>query len=180
MIRVFSHAGLVTKATQCVWQASQLPHVPNPLQVFGTAWLFLRRGVPVTLDLWIVSLIESEEGARRLARAIAADIRLYGSEKLDRGEGLGTELNEGRALFRKRVVPALYPLLEAAFVEARLIRSASTVGTLAPVETDAPRSALPAGLFQNGPTRQPPRGWIALVLAVLLLGGALGWWLAMR
>lgn len=60
-------------------------------------------------------LIETEEAARRLARAIASDLSLYNEEKIVRGiEGdslfseLSEEIEEGRALFKSRVSPDLY------------------------------------------------------------------------
>jgi len=60
-------------------------------------------------------LIETEEAARRLARAIASDLSLYNEEKIVRGiehDNLFTELmeeiEEGRALYKSRVAPQLY------------------------------------------------------------------------
>jgi hypothetical protein len=60
-------------------------------------------------------LIETEEAARRLARAIASDVSLYNEEKIVRGiendslfEELGEEIEEGRALYKSRVSPELY------------------------------------------------------------------------
>jgi hypothetical protein len=60
-------------------------------------------------------LIETEEAARRLARAIASDLSLYNEEKIVRGieqDNLFTELTEeieeGRALYKSRVAPQLY------------------------------------------------------------------------
>ncbi|MDX2051599.1 MAG: hypothetical protein SFV15_04350 [Polyangiaceae bacterium] len=60
-------------------------------------------------------LIETEEGARRLARAIASDLSLYNEEKIIRGietdslfEELNEEIQEGRALYKSRVSPDLY------------------------------------------------------------------------
>jgi hypothetical protein len=60
-------------------------------------------------------LIETEEAARRLARAIASDLSLYNEEKIVRGiendslfEELDEEIEEGRALFKSRVSPTLY------------------------------------------------------------------------
>ncbi len=60
-------------------------------------------------------LIETEEAARRLARAIASDLSLYNEEKIVRGiegdslfEELEEEIEEGRALYKSRVAPELY------------------------------------------------------------------------
>ncbi len=60
-------------------------------------------------------LIETEEAARRLARAIASDLSLYNEEKIVRGiegdslfEELGEEIVEGRARYKSRVAPELY------------------------------------------------------------------------
>jgi hypothetical protein len=63
-----------------------------------------------------MALIDSDEAARRLARAIASDISLYNEEKIVNGitndnlfTALAEEIEEGRALFKKRVAPELYP-----------------------------------------------------------------------
>jgi hypothetical protein len=63
-----------------------------------------------------MALIETEEAARRLARAIASDLSLYNEEKIVRGiegdrlfEELSEEIEEGRALYKSRVAPQLYP-----------------------------------------------------------------------
>ena len=60
-------------------------------------------------------LIETEEAARRLARAIASDLSLYNEEKIVQGivednlfESLSEEIEEGRALYKSRVSPQLY------------------------------------------------------------------------
>ena len=62
-----------------------------------------------------MALIETEEAARRLARAIASDLSLYNEEKIVQGiqgdnlfEALADEIEEGRALFKSRVAPELY------------------------------------------------------------------------
>lgn len=62
-----------------------------------------------------MALIESEEAARRLARAIASDLSLYNDEKIVQGvqednlfEALAEEIEEGRALYKSRVSPQLY------------------------------------------------------------------------
>jgi hypothetical protein len=60
-------------------------------------------------------LIETEEAARRLARAIASDLSLYNEEKIVQGiqsddlfATLAEEIEEGRALYKSRVSPDLY------------------------------------------------------------------------
>jgi hypothetical protein len=62
-----------------------------------------------------MALIETEEAARRLARAIASDLSLYNEEKIMEGiqndnlfSVLTEELEEGRALFKSRVSPELF------------------------------------------------------------------------
>lgn len=62
-----------------------------------------------------MALIETEEAARRLARAIASDLSLYNEEKIVKGvqsdnlfDELAEEIEEGRALFKSRVSPDLY------------------------------------------------------------------------
>jgi len=61
-------------------------------------------------------LIENEDAARRLARAIASDLSLYNAEKIEKGiandklfEEVAGDIEEGRALFNSRVSPELYP-----------------------------------------------------------------------
>ena len=60
-------------------------------------------------------LIETEEAARRLARAIASDLSLYNEEKILQGvqhdnlfTTISEEIEEGRALYKSRVAPDLY------------------------------------------------------------------------
>lgn len=60
-------------------------------------------------------VIETEEAARRLARAIASDLSLYNEDKILEGlqadnlyEVLDEEIEEGRELFKSRVVPDLF------------------------------------------------------------------------
>jgi hypothetical protein len=62
-----------------------------------------------------MDLIEIEEAARRLARAIASDLSLYNAEKIEKGvsndnlfDELRSDIEEGRALFNSRVSPDLY------------------------------------------------------------------------
>lgn len=60
-------------------------------------------------------LIETEEAARRLARAIASDLSLYNEDKIVQGiqnddlfVAIADEIEEGRALYKSRVAPDLY------------------------------------------------------------------------
>ncbi len=63
----------------------------------------------------MAALIENPDQANRLARAICSDLSLYNEEKIVRGieednffEALHAELEEGRELYRSRLVPELY------------------------------------------------------------------------
>ena len=67
------------------------------------------------LDNGRMPLIETEEAARRLARAIASDLSLYNEEKITQGiqnddlfTALSEEIEEGRALYKSRVKADLY------------------------------------------------------------------------
>jgi hypothetical protein len=67
-------------------------------------------------DHVFMPLIETEEAARRLARAIASDLSLYNEDKIVGGiqndnlfESLAEEIEEGRALYKRRVSPDLFP-----------------------------------------------------------------------
>ena len=71
---------------------------------------------PAVGDHLPMPLIETEEAARRLARAIASDLSLYNEDKIVSGiqndnlfESLAEEIEEGRALYKRRVSPDLYP-----------------------------------------------------------------------
>lgn len=62
-------------------------------------------------------VIETEEAARRLARAIASDLSLYNEEKIIEGlqadnlyDLIEEEIEEGRELFRSRVTPDLFSM----------------------------------------------------------------------
>jgi hypothetical protein len=82
-----------------------------------------------------MAVIETDEAARRLARAIASDISLYNEEKVVQGiekdnlfDLMTDELEEGRALFQSRVTPELYAknFYERAVIDV-LIRSKAHV-----------------------------------------------------
>jgi hypothetical protein len=61
-----------------------------------------------------MALIDTPEGANRLARAIASDIKEYNRDRVAAGiqnddlfEALGGAFDEGEALYRSRVAPEL-------------------------------------------------------------------------
>jgi hypothetical protein len=73
------------------------------------------RAIAFPFGAFPMPLIETEEAARRLARAIASDVSLYNEEKIVRGlendslfDELNEEIEEGRALYKSRVSPDLY------------------------------------------------------------------------
>lgn len=61
------------------------------------------------------AIIDNEQRAQQLARAIASDIQLYNKAKIEEGiqndtffQVLAEEITEGRELFRSRVTPELF------------------------------------------------------------------------
>jgi len=84
-----------------------------------------------------MALIETDEAARRLARAIASDLSLYNEEKINRGIAedklfteIAEEIEEGRALFKSRVTPELFAknFYDRAVIDV-LIRSKASVAS---------------------------------------------------
>jgi hypothetical protein len=67
-----------------------------------------------------MGLIDSEEAARRLARVIFSDIRLYNREKIQTGADLKSEIEEGYNLYRSRVAPPLFPLFKQVMADSGL------------------------------------------------------------
>src|SRR5438105_8226439 len=113
-----------------------------------------------------MALIDSEEGARRLARVIASDIVLYNRRKVDDGADLTAEVAEGFALFRTRVVPALIPVFETVLADRGLLKGKRR----ASLEADAP--AAPANPPRAvAPAEQPAS--VATVPAAASAGAAI-------
>jgi hypothetical protein len=82
-----------------------------------------------------MALIETEEAARRLARAISSDLALYNEDKIAEGirsdnlfEVMADEIQEGRDLYESRVSPELlaHNLYDRAIVDL-LVRSKAHV-----------------------------------------------------
>src|SRR6478672_6159680 len=86
----------------------------------------------------VLSLINSEEAAKRLARVILSDIELYNKRKIQAKADMKPELEEGYNLFRSRVAPELVPL----FSEAVAARWPGAGAKPAPV-MEPPRPAPP-------------------------------------
>jgi hypothetical protein len=97
-------------------------------------------------------MLEKEDAARRLARAIAHDIRLYNEAKLagvktadEMRSALAAEIKEGRELYLARVAPALSHLFDPALDEILLGQTPPTpepatvggVGEVSPVGATA-------------------------------------------
>jgi hypothetical protein len=57
-------------------------------------------------------IVDTEDGAARLARVILSDVEIYNAKKIASGADLTYEISEGRALFKKRVSPELLPIFE--------------------------------------------------------------------
>jgi hypothetical protein len=64
-----------------------------------------------------MALIDNPDRARQFARAISSDLSVYYDQKIREGiendnlfEVLESEIEEGRALFRSKVTPAIYEL----------------------------------------------------------------------
>jgi hypothetical protein len=107
-----------------------------------------------------VALIDTEEAARRLGRAILADIQLYNADTIAAGGDLGPVIAEGRELFRARVVPALHPVFEQMLDEAPFRGHGAPPGAPAPVAPPAP----PLDSSQTGAP------WVGLAALLVVLG----------
>lgn len=99
-----------------------------------------------------MALIHDEAQARRLARAVVADIRLYNAEALAAGTA-GQAIEEGRALFNSRVDPRLQGLFDEALSGVAAVipraaqqRSPSRVHPPLPVESGDGRLISPIAL----------------------------------
>src|SRR5882757_1363461 len=116
-----------------------------------------------------MGLIDSEEAAKRLARVIFSDIRLYNREKIQTGADLKSEIEEGYNLFRSRVAPPLFPVFKEVMVDSGLrggraappgqapTAASATAPAAQPVESRA-RTAPPAAPpMQRAPVQRPPQ-----------------------
>src|SRR4029079_995996 len=76
--------------------------------------------------------IDTEDAARRLARVILSDIDLYIRERPRLGESREAQIEEGRRLFERRVIPELVPVF------ARVLADRTTGRVTAPAAAVAP------------------------------------------
>ncbi|MFO0696014.1 MAG: hypothetical protein U0230_20795 [Polyangiales bacterium] len=96
-------------------------------------------------------MIDDEDKARRLARALASDIRLYHEEELRTGTDLSGPMTEARELFESRVVPALHPLFDVELAGMGITRIPPPARTAPVASTAAPAASAAA------PAQAPPR-----------------------
>lgn len=76
--------------------------------------------------------VNSEEAARRLARAIRSDIQLYNRDAISQGRDMTEAIAEGRALFEKRVAASLRPIFETVLDETPLGTAIGTGEAIVP------------------------------------------------
>jgi hypothetical protein len=86
------------------------------------------------------------EAARRLARVIISDIRIYNPKKIEAGEDLTREIEEGRTLFKSRIGADLLPLFESMLEESGLVKPT----------VKAARARTPAGMAAVNVRRPTP------------------------
>lgn len=118
-------------------------------------------------------MIDDEDKARRLAKAICADVMLYNAAvkvaPVDERAGLISQpISEGRALYASRVVPRLAGIFEAEVAES----VTGPLGVSASSAVPPPRAPtlLAAPVL---PQSSGGNGLIIIVVAVLLLVAAI-------
>lgn len=110
----------------------------------------------------MATLIDKEEAARRLARVIVSDIKLYNANAIARGEDLTPRILEGFTMFKGRVTAEFHGVFETVIRESGLDWKSgvhATNGTSsppAPREARPPASPLPAPEVTPAPASPPP------------------------
>lgn len=115
--------------------------------------------------------IDSEEAARRLARAVLADVELYNQARIDAGADMSTQVAEGRGVFQQRVQPTFHGVFEQALAQTRLAMYASNGPMLA--HPPLPRAP---GL---APSTRSNTGLVIGMALVALVAALVGAYLAM-
>ena len=105
-------------------------------------------------------IIDTEEAAARLARVIISDIELYNAKKIAAGLDLGTEIAEGRALFKSRVSGELLAVFENALAnkgigQRKRAPTPAPVPRARPAVVDSPTPA-PAAAAPSRPAAAAP------------------------
>jgi hypothetical protein len=101
-----------------------------------------------------VELIDTEQRARRLARAVATDIVLYNEKQLSAGADLSREIAEGRSHFCARVTPDLHWIFDEVLAGTALGKKAVSPSAL---QAGAARAeAAPARVAPSPALREPP------------------------
>lgn len=108
-------------------------------------------------------LIEQEEAAKRLARVILSDIEIYHAQKIRSPADLKPELDEGYALFRSRVAPALVPIFSEVVAD-RFGKAAAKAP--ASERSERARLAMAHEATVTSPLPPPPREPAAPVVPV--------------
>src|SRR6516225_8630501 len=96
--------------------------------------------------------IDTEDAARRLARVILSDIDLYLRERPNQGGSREAQIEEGRRLFEKRVIPELVPVFAMVLADRAAGRSNARAAAAAAVSSTSASAAAAA----VGPVGSPP------------------------
>jgi hypothetical protein len=103
-----------------------------------------------------VELIDTEQRARRLARAVATDIVLYNEKQISAGADLSREIAEGRSHFCARVTPSLHWVFEEVLAATPLGKGASEPRVEAPRVEAAQVAAPRVETTPAKPSSRPP------------------------
>jgi len=132
-----------------------------------------------------MALIESDDAAVRLARAIVRDIELYNAPIITAGADLSEAITEGRELYRSRVAERFHAFFEDALMARDLSRLDGTPALARPAAphtlgTPAPKRFGPPATHESFlaplPATSGGGAWLGmLVLGSLLLVAAVAW-----
>lgn len=125
-----------------------------------------------------MALIQEETSARRLARAILADIELYNGEAIAAGKDLSEPIEEGRGLYQTRVVPRWHRLFEDELAQRPFGRTAPLARTTKKEPTFDHRSAPIVSDVNRD--RAPGSNPIVWLVALAVIGAGLWFFLRTR